>query len=95
MGANRIRGFVRLIFMYNSRQITLYSLHRFEADSDDYSSIMASALADRLSEAYAEYLHHRVRTEMWGYSTHESLDLQDMLRVSLLILSPLCDHKNS
>ena len=42
---------------------------------------MASALADRLSEAYAEYLHRRVRTEMWGYSTQESLDLQDMLRV--------------
>ena len=39
----------------------------FEADSDDYSSIMLKALADRLAEACAEYLHHRVRTELWGY----------------------------
>lgn len=39
----------------------------FEAASDDYSSIMLKALADRLAEAGAEYLHHRVRTELWGY----------------------------
>jgi 5-methyltetrahydrofolate--homocysteine methyltransferase len=40
---------------------------RFEAANDDYSSIMIKALADRLAEACAEYLHHRVRTELWGY----------------------------
>ena len=40
---------------------------RYEADHDDYRSIMVKALADRLAEACAEYLHHRVRTELWGY----------------------------
>ncbi len=49
----------------------------FEAAGDDYSSIMLKALADRLAEAGAEYLHHRVRTELWGYQrqqfSHEEL----------------------
>ena len=39
----------------------------FEAAGDDYSSIMAKALADRFAEACAEYVHHLVRTELWGY----------------------------
>lgn len=39
----------------------------FEANNDDYSSIMVKALADRLAEACAEYVHHRVRTDLWGY----------------------------
>ena len=43
----------------------------FEAANDDYSSIMLKALADRLAEACAEYLHHRVRTELWGYQLNE------------------------
>ena len=43
----------------------------YEAENDDYSSIMLKALADRLAEATAEYLHHRVRTELWGYQTDE------------------------
>ena len=40
---------------------------RFEADHDDYSAILLTALADRLAEAFAERLHERVRTELWGY----------------------------
>ncbi len=43
----------------------------FEKQNDDYSSIMLKALADRLAEACAEYLHHRVRTELWGYQGDE------------------------
>jgi len=43
----------------------------FEAEHDDYSSIMLKALADRLAEACAEYLHHRVRSELWGYQGDE------------------------
>ena len=43
----------------------------FEADGDDYSSIMLKALADRLAEACAEYLHHQVRTELWGYQRRQ------------------------
>ncbi|MYB07489.1 MAG: methionine synthase [Gemmatimonadetes bacterium] len=45
----------------------------FEADSDDYQSILAKALADRLAEAFAEHLHERVRREFWGYAPDESL----------------------
>jgi len=47
---------------------------QFEADHDDYSSIMLKALADRLAEAFAERLHQRVRTDLWGYAADEALD---------------------
>ena len=47
---------------------------RFEAAHDDYSSIMLKALADRLAEAFAEQLHERVRTDLWGYAPDESFD---------------------
>jgi len=47
---------------------------RFDEDHDDYGSIMAKALADRLAEAFAERLHERVRTEFWGYASDEGLD---------------------
>ena len=40
----------------------------FVDDLDDYSAIMLKALADRLAEAFAEALHHRVRTDLWGYA---------------------------
>ncbi len=46
----------------------------FEAAHDDYNSIMAKALADRLAEAFAERLHERVRREFWGYAPGEALD---------------------
>jgi len=46
----------------------------FERDHDDYSAIMAKALADRLAEAFAERLHQRVRAEFWGYAPDEQLD---------------------
>uniref|UniRef100_A0A3Q4IA40 Methionine synthase n=1 Tax=Neolamprologus brichardi TaxID=32507 RepID=A0A3Q4IA40_NEOBR len=46
---------------------------QFEAQGDDYNSIMVKALADRLAEAFAEELHARVRKELWGYSTDEAL----------------------
>jgi len=49
-------------------------LKAFEADHDDYSSIMLKALADRLAEAFAEHLHERVRREYWGYASDETLD---------------------
>jgi 5-methyltetrahydrofolate--homocysteine methyltransferase len=47
----------------------------FERDHDDYSSILAKALADRLTEALAERLHERVRTEFWGYAPEEQNDV--------------------
>jgi 5-methyltetrahydrofolate--homocysteine methyltransferase len=46
---------------------------QFEADHDDYNSIMAKALADRLAEAFAERLHERVRQEFWGYAANEAI----------------------
>ena len=47
---------------------------QYEKDHDDYRSIMAKALADRLAEAFAERLHEKVRKEFWGYAPDESLD---------------------
>jgi 5-methyltetrahydrofolate--homocysteine methyltransferase len=52
---------------------------RFDNDHDDYNSIMAKALADRLAEAFAECLHKRVREE-WGYGKHEQLTSDDLIR---------------
>jgi 5-methyltetrahydrofolate--homocysteine methyltransferase len=46
-------------------------LQEFKADHDDYSSIMVKAIADRLAEAHAEYLHYKIRTEFWGYSNEQ------------------------
>jgi len=51
----------------------------FLDDHDDYSAIMLKALADRLAEAFAEYLHHRVRTDLWAYAPSEALTPQDLI----------------
>jgi 5-methyltetrahydrofolate--homocysteine methyltransferase len=55
-------------------------VQRFEADHDDYHSIMLKALADRLAEAFAERLHEKVRKEHWGYSADETLDNKDLIK---------------
>ena len=52
---------------------------RFEANNDDYSSIVLKALADRLAEALAEYLHERVRVEHWGYASDEKFSNDDLI----------------
>ena len=51
----------------------------FEAAHDDYSAILAKALADRLAEAFAERLHERVRRELWGYAPDEALSNDDLI----------------
>ncbi|MEJ8812303.1 methionine synthase [Variovorax ureilyticus] len=51
----------------------------FVDDLDDYSAIMLKALADRLAEAFAEAMHHRVRTDLWGYAPDESLGNDEMI----------------
>jgi 5-methyltetrahydrofolate--homocysteine methyltransferase len=51
----------------------------FTDDLDDYSAIMLKALADRLAEAFAEMLHHRVRTDLWGYAKEEALSMEEMI----------------
>ena len=51
----------------------------FRARGDDYSAILATALADRLAEAFAEALHRRVRTELWGYAPDERTTVEDLI----------------
>jgi 5-methyltetrahydrofolate--homocysteine methyltransferase len=51
----------------------------FETNLDDYNSIMVKALADRLAEAFAEYLHEKVRKEIWGYASDEVLSPDDLI----------------
>jgi 5-methyltetrahydrofolate--homocysteine methyltransferase len=51
----------------------------FEKDLDDYNSIMVKALADRFAEAFAEYLHEKIRKEIWGYSSDEALSTEAMI----------------
>ena len=53
---------------------------QFEKEHDDYNSIMIKALADRLAEAFAEYLHKQIRTEDWGYASGENLSNEDLIK---------------
>jgi 5-methyltetrahydrofolate--homocysteine methyltransferase len=55
-------------------------IKHFEADHDDYSSILLKSLADRLAEAFAELLHYRVRTEFWAYAPDEEIDHENLIR---------------
>ena len=52
----------------------------FENQHDDYNSIMAKVLADRLAEAFAERLHERVRKEFWGYASDEQINNEGLIR---------------
>lgn len=53
---------------------------QYDKENDDYKSIMAKALADRLAEAFAEYLHREVRANWWGYAQTETLSNEDLIR---------------
>ncbi|CAD6191477.1 unnamed protein product [Caenorhabditis auriculariae] len=61
-------------------------------DHDDYASIMVKALADRLAEAFAEWLHKEVRTNLWGYSTDEVLTTSDLLSIKYDGIRPACGY---
>ncbi len=52
---------------------------QFKDAGDDYSSIMLKLLADRLAEAFAEYLHQKVRTQYWAYAKNENLSMESIL----------------
>jgi len=54
---------------------------KYESQHDDYSKIMAQALADRFVEAFAEYLHREIRVNLWGYAANEQLDQADLLKI--------------
>ena len=60
----------------------------FEKNLDDYNSIMVKALADRLAEAFAEYLHEKVRKEIWGYAADEVLTSEELIDESYKGIRP-------
>ena len=55
-------------------------ISQFEEDHDDYNSILLKALADRLAEAFAEYLHHEVRTKIWAYAENENFSNDELIK---------------
>ncbi len=60
----------------------------YEAALDDYNSIMVKALADRFAEAFAEYLHERVRKDFWGYDADEALTNEELIKESYKGIRP-------
>jgi 5-methyltetrahydrofolate--homocysteine methyltransferase len=64
---------------------------QFESEHDDYNAIMVKALADRLAEAFAEYLHERVRRE-WGFGESENLTKEDLLREAYRGIRPAAGY---
>jgi 5-methyltetrahydrofolate--homocysteine methyltransferase len=61
---------------------------QFLAAHDDYSAIMLKALADRLAEAFAECLHHKVRTDLWGYAPSEALSAKELIAEKYVGIRP-------
>lgn len=61
---------------------------QYEAEHDDYNAIMVKAIADRLAEAFAEFLHKKVRTEIWGYSKDENLENDDLISEKYVGIRP-------
>ena len=61
---------------------------KYYDEGDDYNAIIVKALADRLAEAFTEFLHHKVRTEFWGYAENESLENEDLIAEKYLGIRP-------
>ncbi|WP_416439726.1 methionine synthase [Phnomibacter sp. MR] len=72
--------------------VTIHGLEqwikKFEAEHDDYNKIMLQALADRLAEAFAEYLHEKVRKEYWGYQQAEELSNEQLIKEEYVGIRP-------
>ncbi|MFV0553268.1 MAG: vitamin B12 dependent-methionine synthase activation domain-containing protein, partial [Mangrovibacterium sp.] len=66
-----------------------------KADGDDYRAIMLESLADRLVEAFAEYLHLKVRTDYWGYASEEKLSHEELLQVGYQGIRPALGYPAS
>ncbi|WP_086030559.1 methionine synthase [Tenacibaculum holothuriorum] len=62
--------------------------NKYKEQQDDYNAIMVQALADRFAEAFAEYLHHRVRTQHWGYASNENLSNEELIKESYKGIRP-------
>jgi 5-methyltetrahydrofolate--homocysteine methyltransferase len=65
-----------------------FYLKQFENNKDDYGSIMFKALMDRLAEACAEYMHQRVRKDLWGYAQQENLSNEDLVQEKYMGIRP-------
>merc|ERR1712046_547474 len=61
---------------------------KLRAQNDDYKGIMMEAIADRLAEAFAELMHYKMRTELWGYAPDEKVDVDNMLKVKYQGIRP-------
>ena len=61
---------------------------KYKADQDDYSEIMAKALADRMAEAFAELMHAKVRQEFWGYAPNEKLGYEELIKEEYVGIRP-------
>jgi 5-methyltetrahydrofolate--homocysteine methyltransferase len=61
---------------------------RFEADHDDYNAILLKSLADRMAESCAEWLHRKVRTELWGYAPDEALSVEELVAEKYVGIRP-------
>ncbi|KAI7837900.1 hypothetical protein COHA_008281, partial [Chlorella ohadii] len=87
--APRSTGTVDYLGMFANAAFGVEAMtEEFKAAGDDYSHIMAEALADRLAEALAEKLHELVRREVWGYAADESMSVDDMLKVKYRGIRP-------
>ena len=72
--------------------VTIHGIEKhikaFEANLDDYNKIILQALADRLAEAFAEYLHAKTRKEYWGYAKEEQLDTAELIKENYVGIRP-------
>jgi 5-methyltetrahydrofolate--homocysteine methyltransferase len=85
--ASGIKDYIGMFAVTSGLGIEKYE-KRFEDGHDDYSSIMLKSLADRLAEAFAEYLHERVRTDLWGYAAGEDLSNEAMIAEQYVGIRP-------
>jgi 5-methyltetrahydrofolate--homocysteine methyltransferase len=60
----------------------------YEDKGDDYNALLSKVLADRLAEAFTELLHHKVRSELWGYAPNENLSTEEILHEKYLGIRP-------
>ena len=63
-------------------------VEKYESQNDDYNAILIKALADRLAEAFAEYLHEKVRKEIWGYSHNENFSNEELIKERYIGIRP-------
>ena len=67
----------------------------FEKEHDDYKALMLKTLADRLAEALTEWLHERVRKELWGYASHENFNNEDLIQEKYQGIRPAMGYPSS